>query len=230
MVEDRRYIVCVNEKQVKKDAADREAIVASLRNQLKQGDKALVGNRSYRKYLKAQGMHFTTTSTSSSPRRVLMGNGCCVPTRNCPRKKWRSSTSRFGKSNRCSATLPVVARYATDLPPVRPNDSRPCILFLPGADPAQGLARTSGSGWPQLRRQADVASATSMLCSWSRSPIKTSASTSEHKSEAPVMQCSAPLASRSRKPSASFRRPPRLPKSFLPSSSRAWRHARLVRS
>ena len=58
MVEDRRYIVCLNESQAKKDAADREAIVAALREQLKQGDKSLVGNRGYRKYLKGAGPHF----------------------------------------------------------------------------------------------------------------------------------------------------------------------------
>jgi hypothetical protein len=58
MVEDRRYIVCLNENQAKKDAADRETIVAALREQLKQGDKSLVGNRGYRRYLKTNGAHF----------------------------------------------------------------------------------------------------------------------------------------------------------------------------
>lgn len=58
LVEDRRYIVCLNENQAKKDAADREAIVAALREQLRQGDKSLVGNRGYRKYLKTKGAHF----------------------------------------------------------------------------------------------------------------------------------------------------------------------------
>jgi transposase len=52
VVEGRRYIVCLNEEEARKDAHDREAIVASLREQLKQGDKSLVGNRGYRKYLK----------------------------------------------------------------------------------------------------------------------------------------------------------------------------------
>ena len=51
-VEGRRYIVCFNPEQAQKDAASRQAIVESLREKLKQGDKALVGNRGYRKYLK----------------------------------------------------------------------------------------------------------------------------------------------------------------------------------
>jgi transposase len=52
LVEGRRYVVCLNEEEARKDAHDRESIVASLREQLKQGDKSLVGNRGYRKYLK----------------------------------------------------------------------------------------------------------------------------------------------------------------------------------
>jgi transposase len=51
-VEDRCYIVCLNERQARKDAADRQAIVDSLKEQLKGGQKALIGNKGYRKYLK----------------------------------------------------------------------------------------------------------------------------------------------------------------------------------
>jgi transposase len=54
-IAERRYIVCFNPEQAKKDAADRQAIVDSLREKLKQGDKALVGNKGYRKYLKREG-------------------------------------------------------------------------------------------------------------------------------------------------------------------------------
>jgi hypothetical protein len=50
-VEDRRYIVCLNEDEARKDAADREAIVGALREQLRRGDKSLVGNKGYRRYL-----------------------------------------------------------------------------------------------------------------------------------------------------------------------------------
>jgi transposase len=58
-VEERRYVVCLNEEQARKDRADREAIVEALREQLKQGDKALVGNKGYRKYLHSEGPKFT---------------------------------------------------------------------------------------------------------------------------------------------------------------------------
>ena len=47
-----RYIVCLNEKQARKDAADRQAIIDSLQEKLKTNPKSLVGNKGYRKYLK----------------------------------------------------------------------------------------------------------------------------------------------------------------------------------
>jgi hypothetical protein len=59
-IEGRRYIVCLNEEQRRKDAADRQAIVEHLREQLKRGDKDLIGNKGYRKYLRVtRGEHFT---------------------------------------------------------------------------------------------------------------------------------------------------------------------------
>lgn len=58
MVAGHRYIVCYNPEQARKDAHDREAIVKKLREQLKEGDKALVGNKGFRKYLKSGEKHF----------------------------------------------------------------------------------------------------------------------------------------------------------------------------
>jgi transposase len=48
----RRYIVCRNQQEAEKDAADRASIVAALERQLAKGDKALVGNTGFRRYLK----------------------------------------------------------------------------------------------------------------------------------------------------------------------------------
>jgi hypothetical protein len=50
-VGERRYVVCLNEDEARKDAADREAIVTALREQLRSGDKSLIGNKGYRRYL-----------------------------------------------------------------------------------------------------------------------------------------------------------------------------------
>jgi hypothetical protein len=51
----RRYIVCRNHQEAEKDAADRVSILAALERQLAKGDKALVSNTGYRRYLKTVG-------------------------------------------------------------------------------------------------------------------------------------------------------------------------------
>jgi hypothetical protein len=53
-----RYIVNLNEAQAKKDKADRQAIIDGLQAQLKKGDKALVGNSAYKRYIKTSGKSF----------------------------------------------------------------------------------------------------------------------------------------------------------------------------
>jgi len=57
-VGERRYVVCFNEDQATKDRHDREAIVAALEGALKQGDKSLIGNKGFRRYVAASGEHF----------------------------------------------------------------------------------------------------------------------------------------------------------------------------
>lgn len=54
-VEDRRYIVCLNEEEARKDAAAREAILERLRRKIEQeGPKSLVGNKGFARYVKVQ--------------------------------------------------------------------------------------------------------------------------------------------------------------------------------
>lgn len=52
LVEGRRYVVCFNPDEAKRDAAEREAIVKALEDGLRQGARQLVGNRGYRKFLR----------------------------------------------------------------------------------------------------------------------------------------------------------------------------------
>src|SRR6478672_9377394 len=47
----RRYVVCFNPEQAQRDAAARAAILDSLHMKLRQGDKGLVGNAGYRRFL-----------------------------------------------------------------------------------------------------------------------------------------------------------------------------------
>ena len=50
----RRYVVCHNPLEAAKDAADREAMLAALKDKLRQGAKGLVGNRGYKRFLKVE--------------------------------------------------------------------------------------------------------------------------------------------------------------------------------
>jgi transposase len=47
-----RYIVCLNPKEARKDAQDRQAILESLEEKIRTDPKSLIGNKGYRKYLK----------------------------------------------------------------------------------------------------------------------------------------------------------------------------------
>ncbi len=49
-------MVCRNEAEAEKDAADRQVVVEALDQQLKRGDKAPIGNPAYRRYLRRAGV------------------------------------------------------------------------------------------------------------------------------------------------------------------------------
>jgi hypothetical protein len=59
-VDGRRYIVCRNLAEAAQAARSREAVLTTLRIKLRQGDKPLVGNSAYRRYLATPDeQHFT---------------------------------------------------------------------------------------------------------------------------------------------------------------------------
>jgi hypothetical protein len=60
-------VVCLNEDQATKDRHDREAIVAPLETALQAGDKQLIGNRGYRKYVKTTGRRLTIDQDKIKP-------------------------------------------------------------------------------------------------------------------------------------------------------------------
>ena len=54
-----RYIVCYNEVEARNDAAARQATLAGLEKSLHQGDKSIVGNKGFRRFLKTpDNSHF----------------------------------------------------------------------------------------------------------------------------------------------------------------------------
>jgi transposase len=48
---EKRYIVCLNEEEAKRDQAVREEIVSELREKITKGPKKMIGNTGYRRYL-----------------------------------------------------------------------------------------------------------------------------------------------------------------------------------
>jgi hypothetical protein len=87
----RRYIVCRNLAEARRDAEQRTAILEGLRAKLAQGDKALVGNSGFRRYLKTlsaehfaidedrvaddarfDGLYVLRTNTKLTPLQVML--------------------------------------------------------------------------------------------------------------------------------------------------------------
>ena len=83
-VEGARYVVCRNEEEAENDRKEREAIVAALDAQLKKGDKALIGNSAYRRYLRkvgAKGAHSFEIDAGKLARRLAStGSSSCAQT------------------------------------------------------------------------------------------------------------------------------------------------------
>jgi transposase len=65
-----RYIICLNPRQARKEARDRQVIIESLKERIKSGPKSLVGNKGYRKYLKVDkdSVHINEEKVKSEAR------------------------------------------------------------------------------------------------------------------------------------------------------------------
>jgi Transposase DDE domain len=102
-----RYIVCITHQEAAKDAAERAANLAALERQLRRGDKALVGNTGYRRFLKTAGKdHFAIDRAKAAADArfdgifVLRTNTDLSPLAAMLRYK---ATSSSGPSSRASA-------------------------------------------------------------------------------------------------------------------------------
>ena len=90
-IDERRYIVCRNLAEARRDAEQRAVILDGLRTKLAQGDKALVGNSGFRRYLKTvsaehfaidearvaedqrfDGLYVLRTNTKITPLQVML--------------------------------------------------------------------------------------------------------------------------------------------------------------
>jgi transposase len=59
IINNNRYIVCLNDEEARKDKYDRENIIKNLQDALKKGEKSLVGNKGYKRFLKAGAETFS---------------------------------------------------------------------------------------------------------------------------------------------------------------------------
>jgi len=82
-----RYIVCYNERQARKDAADRQAIIESLEEKIASSPKSLIGNKGYSRYLKITRGTFQLDKKKLKPTVVLTANGCCKQIQLFPRQR-----------------------------------------------------------------------------------------------------------------------------------------------
>ena len=145
----RRYIVCRNHQEAEKDAADRASIVAALERQLAKGDKALVGNTGFRRYLKTisdehfaidpdkieeekkfDGIFVLRTNTDLNPLEAML----------CYKQLWTvEQTFRTAKH---------LLLHPADLPQARRDHPRSRVLQLPRA------GAEDGAGGPHRRARS----------------------------------------------------------------------------
>ena len=109
-IAERRYVICRNEEEAKKDAAARAELVAGLKRKLAQGDKAFVANKGFRRFLKTpegggfvidrakiaadarfDGLFVLRTNTGSPLCRSCCATAICGPSRTLSKPPRRCS-------------------------------------------------------------------------------------------------------------------------------------------
>ena len=155
-VDGARYVVCRNEAEAEKDRSDRQAIVEGLEKQLRKGDKALIGNSAYRRYLRRvrnedgpdrpafaidTGKLAPRDRPEAGPRAGLkpgtMASSCCAPTLASPRCRRCFATAICCRSRTCSAAPRRSCAPGRSIIPPMPPCLRPRLLLVPGADAAE---------------------------------------------------------------------------------------------
>ena len=114
----RRYIVCRNEEEARKDADNRAKLLADLERKLAQGDKALVANVGYRRFLAApEGRGFTIVrrTANADAHRALprfRRCGCVDDCRSCQRCPHRARPSPWRHDRGSSPLRRVLDRLS----------------------------------------------------------------------------------------------------------------------
>ena len=175
-----RYIVCRNESEAANDRAVREAIVAALDAQLKRGDKALIGNAGYRRYLrktataKGQPVFEIDPGKLAEAARfdgifVLRTNARLTPLQAVLRyRDLVRVEDLFRRAKALLRTRPIF--HPADLPLLRRGDPWSRVLLVPGTAAAKAPGRSCADRWCNPRMENAIAR--------SRSPAATAHSPS----------------------------------------------------
>ncbi len=90
----RRYVICRNPEEARKDATARAELVAGLERKLAQGDKALVANKGFRRFLKTpEGGGFVIDRAKIEAMPGLTASLCCAPTPKPPLSRSSCATA-----------------------------------------------------------------------------------------------------------------------------------------
>ena len=146
-IEGKRYLVCRNEAQAEKERGDREAIVAALDCAIEKGDKALIGNSAYRRYLRktkeAKGKPAFEIDAGKLAEEarfdgifVLRTNAKITPLQAVLRYRDLAAGREPVLSNQGDDA------HAADLPFLGRGDPRPRVLLVPGAGDAEASRRS----------------------------------------------------------------------------------------
>ena len=151
-VEGRRYVVCLNEDEARKDAADREAIVAALREKLRTGEKSLVGNKGYRRYLNSTGAdHFQIDEAKIEEEARYDGKWVLRTNTDLDAAEVALQFKRLWMVEAWFRSMQVAVGDPADLSQVRRDDPWPRLLLVPGVGAAPGVGGPAGQGRSRLR-------------------------------------------------------------------------------
>ena len=166
-VDGARYIVCRNEAEAEKDRADRQAIVDGLEKQLRKGDKALIGNSAYRRYLRRVrdedgpgGPAFEIDAGKLAEEAATTASSCCAPTPGSPRCRRCCATAICCRSRTCSAAPRRSCAPGRSIIPPMPPSAATCSARswrcaaegarrpLPGRRPHRRMGRPAARSRP----------------------------------------------------------------------------------
>src|SRR3982751_5029698 len=217
----RRYVVCRNEAEAEKDRADRQAIIAGLEQQLQRGDKALIGNSAYRRYLRrvtTPGEKGGKNKPAPRPSKSMpaswltrpgtTASSCCAPTPASRRYRLCSDIANCSKWKRCSARRR--ACYAPARSTTPPTPPSVATSSAPSSPWCCRRSCSSAAGPQASPRNGTMCCATLTGYRWSRWPRRVSGSGCARPPPALLGHCSRLPASPCRRTSATPRRADRL--------------------